>query len=221
MYCLPTYAQCRSVIWDAISIDGTRFLDFIPESLILKINQNEMKITFINGSILKLIGSDSYNTSLIGSNPYAIFFSEWSRCDPRAYEFARPILAANGGFCVMLTTPFGKNHAYHMYKLALDLPDWCVIYKTVEDTRHIPEDALLSEKQQMSPELFAQEYMCSWERGVQGSYFGRALEELRKNGQICPVAWEPSLLVYSAWDIGVNDATTILCWQMEIGRAHV
>jgi len=98
LYCLPTYNQCRKVIFDAIAIDGTRFLDLIPSDLVANINATEQKITFNNGSILRLIGADSYNTSLVGTNAQMIILSEASLMQLESvYAYARPILAANGG----------------------------------------------------------------------------------------------------------------------------
>lgn len=213
-YVLPTYSQARKTIFDAIAIDGTKFLDFIPKQIIESINSQEMKIRFKNGSILQCIGGDSYDTSLVGTNPYAIVFSEFSRMTPKAYEYARPILAANGGWCMMVSTPFGKNHMWHLWKVAQELDDWYVLKMGVSQTEHIPEDALFQERQQMSEELYMQEYECSFERGVEGSWYGKYLEDLRQKGQICHVAWEPGLQVHVAIDIGVNDATTIIWFQV-------
>src|SRR5512146_2122962 len=77
-YALPTYGQARKTVFDAITIDGLRFLDYIPKQLVESINVSEMKIRFTNGSILQCIGADSYETSLVGTNPYAIIFSEYA-----------------------------------------------------------------------------------------------------------------------------------------------
>lgn len=219
-YALPTYGQARKTVFDAITIDGLRFLDFVPKQLVESINVSEMKIRFINGSILQCIGADSYETSLVGTNPYAIIFSEYARCHPKAYEYARPILAANLGWCVMLTTPFGKNHAWQLFKIAQDLPDWKVIYKKTSEIQHISPDILQQERAQMSEELYMQEYECSFERGVEGSYYGKLLENLKQLGHICSISYEPGLQVHTAWDIGVNDATTIL-WFQVIGDGAV
>ena len=219
-YVLPTYSQARKVIFDSITIDSVKFLDFIPHELIASINSSEMKIRFKNGSILQCIGGDSYETSLVGTNPFAIIFSEYSRMTPKAYEFARPILAANSGWALFLSTPFGKNHYYHMYKVALELPDWFVLKMGVSETQHIPEDVLAQERAQMSEELYLQEYECSFDRGVSGSFYGKNLEALRQKGQICDVAWEPGLQTHVAIDIGVNDATTII-WFQTVGDGTV
>ncbi len=215
-YCLQTYGQARKAIWDAIAIDGTKFLDYIPKELIERVNSSEMKIVFKNGSILQCIGADSYNTALVGTNPYAIIFSEYSRYadGSKAYEFARPILAANGGWFVAASTPFGKNHFFQLFKVAQELPDWHVIYKKTSEIKHIPEEVLAQEKAQMDPGLYEQEYEVSFDRGIEGSYYGKYLERLRQANQIGPVPWENGLLVYTAWDIGVNDATSIVFFQV-------
>src|SRR5574338_233443 len=63
-----------------------------------------MKV-WINGargqSLIQLIGADSYD-AIMGTNPRGVIFSEWSLMDPMAYEFVKPILAANGGWCAFI-----------------------------------------------------------------------------------------------------------------------
>lgn len=160
-YCLPTYQQARSCIWDAISIDGIKFLDLIPKSLVANLNNTEMKITLVNGSIIKLLGGDNFDTALVGTNYGLIVFSEFALMEhgAEAYAFARPILAANGGKVLFLSTPRGKNHFYHLLKMAQELPDWKVLKRTVYDTKHVSPEVLETEKSQMNPELFAQEWL--------------------------------------------------------------
>ena len=103
-YMFPTYSQARKVIWDGIMSDGMRILDFIPLEVIESQNSSEMKIRFVNGSILQLCGSDNYN-ALMGTNPRGIVFSEYALQDPMAYQFLRPILLANGGWALFISTP--------------------------------------------------------------------------------------------------------------------
>jgi len=114
-YCLPTFRQAKLVIWDSITNDGRRFLDFIPKELIASMNSQEMKIKLVNGSMIQLIGSDTYDTSLVGTNPRMIVFSEFALSDVRAYQYSRPILTANNGVAILLscvapnTLVIGKN----------------------------------------------------------------------------------------------------------------
>ena len=82
-YLLPKLTQARKVIWDGIMIDGTSILSFIPPEVIANKNSQEMKIRFVNGSILQMGGSDSYDR-LLGTNPYGIVYSEFSTSDPKS-----------------------------------------------------------------------------------------------------------------------------------------
>jgi len=217
-YILPTYSQAKKCIWDAIAIDGTKFLDFIPPELVDTTHVQEMKIRFKNGSLLQCIGGDSYNTSLVGTNPSACVFSEFALMDPNAYYFARPILAANDGWALIMSTPRGKNYLWELFKVASELKDEWFVYKlTTAQTRHISEDVLLQEKRAMSEELFMQEYFTSFDRGVEGSYYAKYLDRLRSNNQIGPVPWEPGLKVYTAWDLGVSDQTCIIFFNVLSG----
>lgn len=213
-YVLPTYSQGRKAIWDAIAIDGTKFLDYIPSAVVDSMNQSEMKIRFINGSILQVIGGDTFNTSIIGTNPYAVILSEYALMPSDIFSFIRPILAANGGWCAIVSSPRGKNHLWQLYKIAQELPDWKVFVHKASEIKHIPEEVLIQERAQMDEGLYLQEFETSFERGISGSYYGTHLDNLRLKGQITSVQWDPGLLVYSVWDIGVNDPTAIIFYQI-------
>lgn len=214
-YVFPTYSQGRKVIWDSITNDGKRFLDFIPPELVTNTNSTEMKITLINGSIMQLIGSDNID-AIVGTNPRGIVFSEYALQDPRAYQFLRPALTANNGWALFISTPRGKNSFWELYQIALhNTNDWFAHKLTVEDTFHMPLHEIAKEKAsgEMSDDLIQQEYYTSFDQGVEGSYYGKYLDRMRIKGQIGMVPYETGFKVHSAWDIGVRDSTCIIMFQ--------
>lgn len=161
-YMLPTYRQAKLVIWDSITNDGTKFLDFIPKELIKSTNSQEMKIVLINGSIIQLLGSDSYD-SIVGSNPRMIVMSEYALCDPRALSFFRPILNANGGTMMLISTPRGKNHLWELANIAMHNPnEWFYQKLTLHETQHISWEEIEKEIKsgEISEDLAMQEYLC-------------------------------------------------------------
>lgn len=213
---LPTFAQGRKVIWNGIDSDGIPFLDYIPPEIIAGKNSQEMKITLINGSIIQVVGSDNFD-ALVGSNPRGIVMSEYALTDPRTYQFIRPILSQNDGFCVMISTPRGKNHLYNLWNMAKENTDsWFTRLLTVEDTKHIKMDQIEFERKtgEMSEDMIQQEYYCSFYAGVEGAYYSKYLDAMRLKGQIGKVNWEPSQLVHTAWDLGMRDKTAIVFFQM-------
>lgn len=214
-YIFPTYSQGKKVIFDSITNDGTRILDFIPEELIESKNTHEMKIRFKNGSLLQVVGSDNYD-SLMGTNPQLCIFSEYALQDPRAYQYIRPILTANAGTALFISTPRGKNHFYELYHIASQNPDWFCQKLTVDETHHIPLIEIERERQsgEMSDDLIQQEYYTSFDMGVEGAFYAKYLDKLRLNNQISEVPWEPAFKVMTVWDIGVRDSTCIIWFQI-------
>lgn len=213
-YIFPTYSQAKKVIWDSITNDGKRILDFIPDELVESKNSQEMKIRFKNGSLLQLVGSDNYD-SLMGTNPQGVIFSEYALQDPRAYQYIRPILTANDGWALFISTPRGKNHLWELYQIALHSDDWFAYKLSVLDTGHISMNDIEKEREEgiMSEDLIQQEYFCSFELGVEGSYYGKYMDRMRQKGQIGMVPWEAGFKVHTAWDLGVRDSTTIIFFQ--------
>ncbi len=216
-YVFPTYSQAKKVIWDATTIDGKRFIfEYIPDELVASRNGQEMKIRLTNGSLIQLVGSDNID-SLVGTNPLGIIFSEYALQDPRAYHFLRPILMANNGFAIFISTPRGKNHLYELYQIALhNRNEWFPYKLTVEDTGHIPLADIERERAQgiMSEDLIQQEFYTSFDLGVEGAYYTKYLDNMRLKYQIGTVPWESSFKVNTAWDIGVRDSTTIIFFQV-------
>lgn len=215
-YCAPTYSQGRKIIWDSISNDAVKFLDFLPRELIERKNDQQMKIHLKNGSLIQVIGSDSYDNSIVGSNPRGIIFTEWALSDERAWQFARPILMANDGWAIFNSTPRGKNHLWAMYQLAQNSPQWFCQKLTVEDTRHIDLETIQRERAsgEMSEDLIQQEYYTSFEMGVEGSFYAKYIDNMRLKGQISQVPYEVGFPVHTAWDIGVRDSTCIVFFQI-------
>lgn len=213
-YVFPTYAHAKKVIWDSITTEGLRILEYIPKELIDRMNSQEMKIKFKNGSLFQLVGSNDFD-GLMGTNPQGIVFSEYAQQDPRAYQFLRPILLANHGWALFISTPRGKNHFWELYQIAQQNPDWFAMKLSVEDTNHIPLEEIEKERKEglMSEDLIQQEYYCSFEMGVEGSYYCKYLDRMRVKGQIGIVPWESAFKVHVAIDIGVRDSTTLIFFQ--------
>lgn len=218
-YILPTYRQARLVLFEGMLTTGQRFMDFIPKELIEKINIQEMKISLINGSLIYFLGSDNFD-SLRGSNPSGIVFSEYAYQHPSTYPTLRPILVANDGWCVFISTPFGQNHFYKLYEVAKESPDWFCDIRTIVDTGVVSQESIEKEQQEglMSLDMIEQEYYCSFNTGALGSYYAKYLNDMELNHQLGDVPWEPAFPVYTAWDLGVRDATVILFFQI-IGKA--
>jgi len=214
-YVFPQFAQARKAIWDAISEKGLNYLDLIPNEVIAKKLTQEMKIHLVNGSIIQFLGSDRFDV-LRGTNPCGVILSEYAYQNPNVWTLVLdPILAKNKGWAIFNSTPNAKNHFFDLYNYAMENPEeWYVSKVTNEDTGFVDQKELDKKiTQGMSPEFIEQEYNCSFEVGVVGSYYGRCLRDAEKDGRVGHVPYDANCLVYTAWDLGFSDQMVILFYQ--------
>jgi len=212
---MPTYSQAKKVIWDSTTNDGFRILDYIPQEYIAQKNQQEMKIRLTNGSLFQLIGSDNID-SLMGTNPKIVVFSEYALQTPDAWDFIRPILKINGGVAIFISTPRGRNHFYDLYQMANTQPDWWAQTLTYKDTGILTDEDVKKEIQEgMSEELAQQEYGCSFDRGVDGAFYAKLITKMRNEERIIPLNYDPYKLVHVSFDLGWDDSTAIIFFQID------
>lgn len=230
--------------------DGVSFLDFIPPPLIKSTRDDDMIIKLTNGSIIQLVGADHFD-SLVGTNPIGVNFSEFALMKPAVWDYLSPILNENDGFAVFVTTPRGRNHAFDLFKSMVEAnntkgKNYFVQVLTVDDTRKplldnkgkelkdekgnkilvpvIPAEAIQEQRDLNVPEeMIQQEYYCSFETGLVGSYYGAAMRKLEEDGRSVANKrlYDPKYPVYTAWDIGISDFMAIWYFQYIEGKIVV
>jgi hypothetical protein len=235
-HCLPQYTQARKAIWEAVNPNtGRRRIDeAFPPELRTRTNNSDMSIEFAVGSTWRVVGSDDPNT-LVGAPPVGICFSEWALSNPAAWAYLAPILVENKGWASFITTVRGRNHVYDMLELARENPwseenpdGWFSEVLTPKETGF---DLNLVEKQRheyhkiFGPEagdaLIEQEYWCSFNAAVLGSYFGKALSMLDRAGRIGDVPYDPELPVHTFWDLGKGANMAIWLAQIALDEVQV
>ena len=219
-YVAPYYNQVRQIIWEGFDGHGRRFLDYIPPELIKNKTKLDMRIDLVNGSQIKLQGSDAIDR-IVGTNPYGIVFTEFSLHKPASWEYLRPILAENGGWAIFNGTPRGLNHFYDLYQQANSSSNWYVQYLTRDDTGIPTLDAIAEDRKSGMPqELVNQEYYCSFLTGVVGSFYSEYMEALRNDGHMTTLPADPQKMTFTFWDIGMGDYTSIWFVQFDGRRIN-
>ncbi len=222
----PTNVRARAVLWDGAILmpDGrsVKFLDMIPQRIIQKKNNQEMKIWLTNGSVIWIMGSDINPDKLRGTNPRGIVYSEFAFQDPRVSYIMMPALRQNGGWMLGQSTFDGMNHFYQMIENNKDDPDWyCRVDSIVtlvdeNGERYITDEMIEEDRRSGMPEyLIQQEYYGVVEINQETKYFAHAIKNVRDGNRIIPNLLIPEANVYSAFDIGINDCTAIVLFQVK------
>ena len=217
-YMLPQANQARKAIWTAVdSHTGVKRIDWaFPQEIRESTNDQEMLIRFKNGSTWQVVGSDNYQ-GVIGSGAFGIVYSEYMLSDPNAWLYLHPILEENGGWAIFNGTPRGRNHFHNLYQLGLSEPGWFSQLLTNRETKILNDEQLEAVRRQIARErgddeaanIINQEYFCSWEAAVPGSYYGKLIAELEAADCVGHVPYDPRYPVITGWDLGVGDSTAI------------
>jgi len=236
-YIYPTLVMGRDNLWNGIGSDGFRYINHIPPQLRLD-EPNETRMTIktknIQGgeSIFQVAGTNNPD-SLRGGNPVLVVFSEWAEHDPYAWDVIEPILRENKGIAIFNTTPKGDNHARSLFEFAKNNDLWFVETLTYKETGIFSEDEFKRIKEDVIKRFEAQgrteeeaisyieqEYLCSFNSPVVGSYYGSLMRKAEEEGRITKIAVERNFPVYTAWDLGIDDSTTIWFFQVIGNEFH-
>lgn len=208
-YIAPYYRQSKTIAWDYLK----HYTNPIPGRVF---NESELRVDLPNGARITLYGADNYDT-LRGIYLDGVVLDEFANMSPKAWsEVIRPALADRQGWAIFIGTPKGHNTFYDLYQYALKTPEWFGGMFKAKDTNVIDPAELLAARGAMSADEYEQEFECSFEASIQGAYYADQMRELRNplRPRFCKVPYDPDLLVHTAWDLGYDDATAIIFYQI-------
>lgn len=199
-YIAPTYGQAKRVAWD--------YLTHFVRPLNAEANITELRVDFL-GRRIQLYGSDNPD-SLRGQYFDGVVLDEIGDQNPKIWnEIIRPSLADRKGYCLFIGTPKGNNHFKDLYDRADKEEGWAALQFRASETNLIDEEELQSARKEMGDDKFNQEFECSFNAAVEGSYYGKIIGELEEKNRMCEITRDDLCQTYVAWDLGMGDSSAL------------
>jgi len=199
-YIAPTYGQAKRVAWD--------YLTHFVRPLNAEANITELRVDFL-GRRIQLFGSDNPD-SLRGQYFDGVVLDEIGDQNPKIWnEIIRPSLTDRKGFCLFIGTPKGNNHFKDLFDRADKEEGWAALEFKASETNLIDEEELRSARKEMGDDKFNQEFECSFNAAVEGSYYGKIIGELEEKNRMCEITRDDLCQTYVAWDLGMGDSTAL------------
>lgn len=200
----PTYKQAKAILWDHLR----HYTGRVP---LVQYNESELRVDYHNGSRIRLFGADNPD-SLRGLYFDWACFDEYDLMQSSVWtEIVRPALVDRGGKATFIGTFKHENGPLGLIAdYATANPDeWFLRVFPASQTGVIPEKELAELRATLSTEEYAREFECKRVGSVQGSVFGRWIEEAEEEGRVGEVLPDPRLPVTTAWDLGIGDPCAI------------
>lgn len=211
-YVAPTYRQAKKIAWRMIQ----KFWDQISG---FTYNASELIVNYENGSTISLFGAENPD-SLRWLDLRWVIFDEYAQQPSNIYsEIVFPMINANGWWVTWIGTPKGKNAFYQLYQRALKDERFYTMLLRHTDTKLLTDEQISDARKEMTEEEFEQEYNCSWEAYMRGSVYWKELSLAHSEGRVKEWLYDPSLEVFTFWDLGISDAMSI--WFVQISNWQI
>jgi hypothetical protein len=209
-YIAPTYSQAKRVAWDYL-LEYTRPLNATA-------NIAELRVDFW-GRRVSLYGSDNPD-SLRGQYFDGVVIDEVGDQNPRIWnEIIRPALSDRGGWCSFIGTPKGANHFAELADRAKSEEGWKYLEFKASKTGVLPESELKAAYREMGEDKYNQEFECSFNAAVEGSYYGKLINDLERDSHITDFPRDDLCRSFVAWDLGMGDSTAL--WVAQLAGKEV
>lgn len=209
-YIAPTYGQAKRVAWDYLvkystPLGGTQ-------------NISELRVDFW-GRRIQLYGSDNPE-ALRGQYFDGVILDEIGDQNPKIWtDIIRPALADRLGWCLFIGTPKGHNHFKDLRDRAETEDGWGLLEFKASQTGVIAQSELDAAKSEMGEDKYLQEFECSFNAAVEGSYYGQILNDLEAKNHIQEIPRDDLCRTVCAWDLGMGDSTAI--WVAQIAGSEI
>ncbi len=207
-YLAPLRNQAKRIAWPLLKHYCRRIPGYDK-------NESELIVTLPPDKRIIVAGSDNAD-ALRGWGLVDAKLDETAQIDPTVWrQVIRPALADAKGSATFIGTPKGRLNLFHdLYEEAKDLEDWCRMMFTVDDSGVIDHDELMALKREMSGPEYEQEFYCSFNAAVTGSYYGKEMALADAQGRITRLSHDPRFPVFAALDLGWSDLTVVWLFQL-------
>ena len=187
----PTRPQAKLIFWDDVKA-------LSPDYLIKDINETELRIDYINGTQLYIVGLKEYDR-VHGVRWNRVGISEYQECHPKIFSTTlQPLLIDTRGEAIVEGRPAGKNHFYDDFLRAKTSPErWASFWWSSEDI--LDADQISAAKDDLGLVDYKREYLADFESGSQKAYYAYS------EGNHKPYTLNPELPVIVTCDFNAGE----------------
>lgn len=219
-YIGPLLKQAKKIAWEYLKEYTNGFQGKKP-------SESELTVKLAhNNAEISIYGADNPD-AFRGQYFDGVILDEYGDMAPSVWsKVLLPTLADRQGWAVFIGTPKGKNHFYKIFRRSqgLDLPEnsheyltklsWYNFILRANESGILPPDELMLQRSEMTEDEYLQEYECSFDAAVLGTYYASLITLIESRNQVREdVVYDPEFPVFVVFDLGFSDSTAAWFYQ--------
>ena len=183
-YIGPSFDAAKDLVWGYLK----HYTANIPG---IRTMEGELSVTLPNQAQIRLYGGALAYERMRGIYLDGAVLDEYPLLHPNAFtSVVRPCLADYRGFAIVSGTAAGEDHFHALKFRAEEDPNWAIFdipITATGDSALNPEE-VQEMRQDMSPDEFAREMLCSFAAPVEGAYYQEAINSLQTQNRVTKVS---------------------------------
>lgn len=203
-YIGPLRNQAKKVAWE--------YLKEYAAPIIAKKSETDLTATILpNGAEIGIYGADNPD-AFRGQYFDGVILDEFADMSPITWtQNILPTLADRKGWAVFIGTPKGRNHFFEKWDEAAIKSNWWRFMLKASESKILDDDELQLMRDNMDADEYEQEFECSFDAAVKGTYYAHLIQDAEREGRIFTLAaeYDPEFPVDVYSDLGYTDSTAL------------
>ena len=196
----PTRIRAKDIAWQYLK----RFSQPIPG---IKVSESELFVEYPNKARVTIYGAD--NDRGMGLYLDGIVFDECDEIPAALDDVIQPALSDRKGWTVHMGILRGRHNFYKRFEKFRGLPTHFQLMLRASETNIIDAEELTSLKDRMGEAAYAMQMECDVNMSIANAIYGREMDTVRKDNRLRMVPVDRDLPLYTFWDIGYSDYTSV------------
>jgi phage terminase large subunit len=206
----PTRVRAKDIAWQYLK----RFSQPIPG---IKVSESELFVEYPNGGRVTVYGAD--NDRGMGLYLDGVVFDECDEIPPSVDDVVMPALSDRKGWTVHMGILRGRHNLFKRFEKYRGAPGHFQLMLRASETGIIDPDELASLKDHMGAAAYAMQMEADVNASMANAIYGQDMDQLRRENRLRMVPLDRGCSLYTFWDIGYSDYTTI--WLVQFSGRDI
>ena len=190
----PTWKRAKDIAWPYLK----HYTKCLPGVIV---REGDLSVELWDGGP-KITLYGAANSRGVGIYLDGVVYDEVDEIPQMVISEVSPALSDHQGWSVYAGMLKGRYNLWKRYEKALEAPNHYTLLLRASESRILPKDELVYQRNVMGEAAFEMQYECNANAAIANAIYGKQMDDMRKEGRIGRQAIDPTVPLDFFFDIG-------------------